>query len=181
MLKRMANGKAPPKKLIDFWEYLSSSLTSNFKDWWVQALTAGWRTWYMMFSYLGLGSPEAFRRYYSSEISLSSPYGEPSVFVPLIPLSDTKFLDYLNPSAWWFRYSNEPLRSSIAEFIKEFPIATSYDKNISKMRQPRLLLVSVDVQEGETVTFDSYEYNSTKCAICKEKCTSTNTLLKHIS
>jgi NTE family protein len=32
-----------------------------------------------------------------------------------------------------------------------FPIATSFDQN-----QPRLLLVSVDVQESAAVTFDSY-------------------------
>ena len=32
-----------------------------------------------------------------------------------------------------------------------FPIATSLDK-----REPRLLAISVDVEEGETVTFDSY-------------------------
>jgi NTE family protein len=179
-VKKNGKWEGSPKKLIDFWEYLSSSLTSNFKDRWVQALTAGWRIWYMMFPYLNLGSPEAFRRYYSSKISLSSPYGEPSVFVPLIPLSDTKFLDYLDTSAWWFRYSNEPLRSSIAKFVEEFPVATSYDKNSGKMRQPRLLLVSVDVQEGETVTFDSYEYNSTKCTICEKKCNDTDTLLKHV-
>jgi NTE family protein len=48
----------------------------------------------------------------------------------------------------WFLYSNEPLKRSIEKFAK-FPIATSPG-------EPRLLLVAVDVLEGETVTFDSY-------------------------
>lgn len=48
-------------------------------------------------------------------------------------------------------YSNEPLKRSLEKFAK-FPIATSYQNN-----EPRLLLVSVDVQEGSTVVFDSYE------------------------
>src|SRR5215208_3500291 len=144
-VKKNGKWEGSPKKLIDFWEYLSSSLTSNFKDRWVQALTAGWRIWYMMFPYLNLGSPEAFRRYYSSKISLSSPYGEPSVFVPLIPLSDTKFLDYLDTSAWWFRYSNEPLRSSIAKFVEEFPVATSYDKNSGKENKYAILYDGIEL------------------------------------
>jgi NTE family protein len=50
-----------------------------------------------------------------------------------------------------------PLRSSIDKCIKEFPIATSDEEHKGKMSEPRLLLVSVDVQEGATVTFDSYK------------------------
>ena len=37
------------------------------------------------------------------------------------------------------------------ETFAQCPIATSFNRN-----QPRLLLVSVDVQEGAVVTFDSY-------------------------
>jgi predicted acylesterase/phospholipase RssA len=51
----------------------------------------------------------------------------------------------------WYLYSNEPLKQSLEKFAK-FPIATSYEK-----KEPRLLLVAVDVQEGSTVVFDSYE------------------------
>jgi hypothetical protein len=51
----------------------------------------------------------------------------------------------------WYIYSNEPLKQSLEKFAK-FPIATSYEK-----KEPRLLLVAVDVQEGSTVVFDSYE------------------------
>ena len=33
--------------------------------------------------------------------------------------------------------------------------------------EPRLLLVSVDIDEGATVTFDSYPYIGKECQICK--------------
>ena len=87
------------------------------------------------------------RRYYSSkEFALS---GVSNVFSPLPPLMDSKFLD---PQNAWYRYDSSPLKRSLEKFAR-FPIATSFDGN---QRQPRLLLVSVDVQEGVTVTFDSY-------------------------
>jgi NTE family protein len=50
----------------------------------------------------------------------------------------------------WYVYTNQPLKESLAKFAR-FPIATSYEG-----KQPRLLLVSVDIQEGAVVTFDSY-------------------------
>src|SRR5207245_1377753 len=71
------------------------------------------------------------------------------VFSPILPLMDRKFLD---PQNIWYRFDNTPLKRSLERFAK-FPISTGFD-NIQ--RQPRLLLVSVDVQEGITVTFDSY-------------------------
>jgi predicted acylesterase/phospholipase RssA len=42
------------------------------------------------------------------------------------------------------------------ERFAKFPIATTFDENASST-QPRLILVSVDVAEGATVAFDSYE------------------------
>ncbi len=50
----------------------------------------------------------------------------------------------------WYRYDNSRLRRSLNETIG-FPIGTSHDKT-----EPRLLAISVDVEEGEIVTFDSY-------------------------
>ena len=44
-----------------------------------------------------------------------------------------------------------PLKKSLEKFAK-FPIATSYEEN-----EPRLLLVSIDVQDGTAVVFDSYQ------------------------
>ena len=48
-------------------------------------------------------------------------------------------------------YNKQPLQKSVEKFVK-FPIATNYEKG-----EPRLLVVSTDVAEGTTVTFDSYE------------------------
>ena len=45
----------------------------------------------------------------------------------------------------------DPLKQTLEKFVK-FPIATSYEK-----KEPRLLLVTIDVQDGSTVVFDSYE------------------------
>ena len=70
------------------------------------------------------------------------------MFGPSKTLEDRRFLDPVNT---WYLYSNEPLKRSLKKFAK-FPIATSYQNN-----EPRLLLVSVNVQEGSTVVFDSYE------------------------
>src|SRR5687767_14134286 len=39
---------------------------------------------------------------------------------------------------------------------------------------PRLLLVSVDIDEGATVTFDSYPYIGKECQICKSAITKSN-------
>jgi hypothetical protein len=80
----------------------------------------------------------------------------PKFSTPCIPLNgfpilDDRFFDnfgLLNNT--WYLYSNQPLKESLENYGK-FPIATSFNQN-----QPRLLLVSVDVQEGAVVTFDSY-------------------------
>jgi NTE family protein len=52
----------------------------------------------------------------------------------------------------WYTYDNQPLKDSLGKFSR-FPISTSFEKD---HKQPRLLLVSVDVLEGAAVTFDSY-------------------------
>jgi NTE family protein len=102
---------------------------------------------------------EDARRYYSAKQFLCS--GVPHVFSPLFSTPclpfigparfDTRFFDnVVLPNNIWYTYSNQPLKASLEKFIN-FPIKTSYKSN-----QPRLLIVSVDVQEGAVVTFDSY-------------------------
>jgi NTE family protein len=125
---------------------------------------------------------EAARRYYSTKEFLFS--GAPKVFSPEreFPIYDNKYFDNnsLLPNNLWFRYSNQPLRESIKKYA-EFPIATSSDNE-----EPRLLLVSVDVEEGETVTFDSYEYKGKECKICEKefeeanKKSDNNKLINHV-
>jgi NTE family protein len=96
---------------------------------------------------------EAARRYYSAKEYLYS--GAPNVFLPSIREYDNRFFDDLvMPTNIWFHYDNAPLKESIKQYVK-FPIATSFFPK--EKPQPRLLMVSVDVETGAIVTFDSYE------------------------
>jgi NTE family protein len=133
------------ERLVEFWEYLSKEslldCIPGFTNWW---------------DYLhnnidnGIATGEAARRYYSTkEFSVT---GVPTVFSPLIPQLDTKFFD---PQNIWYRFDSGPLKRSLERFAK-FPIATTFDERDS-LTKPRLILVSVDVAEGATVVFDSYE------------------------
>jgi len=134
--------KGSPEKLDAFWDYVSveslADITPGFKDW--------WDYWHNINPTVASG--EAARRYYSTkQFELT---GVSNVFLPFPPLADAKFMDISNT---WFRYDKDPLKISIEKFAK-FPIATNFGEDYQKL--PRLLLVSVDVQEGATVTFDSY-------------------------
>jgi predicted acylesterase/phospholipase RssA len=98
-----------------------------------------------------LASSEAARRYYSVKEYLK--YGTPNVFSPLPPEADYKFADSDNT---WLVHDSSPLQNTIKRYSKDenknkMSIATSWDK-----REPRLLVISVDVAEGKTVAFDSY-------------------------
>ena len=90
-----------------------------------------------------IATGEAARRYYSAkEFAI---VGVPTVFSPLIPQVDTKFFD---PQNIWYRFDSGPLKRSLERFAK-FPIATSFNEKVS-LTQPRLILVSVDVVEGDS-------------------------------
>jgi predicted acylesterase/phospholipase RssA len=133
------------ERLNEFWEYLSkeSSLDHipGFEAWWDYLHNNVNR---------GIATGEAARRYYTAkEFSVT---GVPTAFSFLMPQLDTKFFD---PQNIWYRFDSGPLKRSLERFAK-FPIATTFDGKAS-LTQPRLILVSVDVAEGATVTFDSYE------------------------
>jgi NTE family protein len=133
------------ERLGEFWEYLSkeSSLDHipGFEAWWDYLHNNVNR---------GIATGEAARRYYTAkEFSVT---GVPTAFSFLMPQLDTKFFD---PQNIWYRFDSGPLKRSLERFAK-FPIATTFDGKAS-LTQPRLILVSVDVAEGATVTFDSYE------------------------
>lgn len=127
-------------RLIEFWEYMA---TESFID-----IIPGFNEWWNYWHYFNkdLASSESARRYYGTKEFMLR--GVPKVFGLSKTLEDKRFLDPVNTR---YLYSNEPLKRSLEKFAK-FPIATSYQNN-----EPRLLLVSVDVQEGSTVVFDSYE------------------------
>jgi NTE family protein len=95
---------------------------------------------------------EAVRRYYTWKYFLLT--GTPNVYTSCILQPDFKFFDLFNPYSLLYRVSNEPLLRSIKKYWypNAPPIKTSFDA-----KQPRLLLVSVDIQNGTSCTFDSYE------------------------
>ncbi len=95
-------------------------------------------------------SKEASRRYYSARYFLL--HGVPNMYVsPYQQRYAFKFFDDESDLTKWYIHSIQPLQDTLKLFA-HFPLATNFDKN-----EPRLLIFSVDVAEGETVTFDSYE------------------------
>jgi NTE family protein len=127
--------------LENFWIEDTSTVTylenPYFQNWW-------WKHGNLFPS----ASNEAVRRYYSVKQLLAA--GARNVYSPLPPKMDTKFFDPLNT---WHRYSNAPLKRIINKYwdYDNFPIKTSLEQG-----EPRLLLVTVDVQKGVVLTFDSY-------------------------
>lgn len=137
-------------KLVEFWTKRISSqpyLKGNFNYRYYWSDREGWRRIYPK-----IATTEAARRYYSVQEFLFR--GAENVFTPQepFPLRDDKFFD--DRYNTWLRYSNTPLKESIKAYA-DFPIKTEPANN-----EPRLLLVTVDVEEGETVTFDSYSPKS---------------------
>ena len=139
-VKEKKTWRGSAERLIEFWEHLA---TESVVD-----KMPGFTQWWDYWHYLNnvVATSESARRYYNTKQFILK--GVPNVFKPSQTLTDKTFLD---PSNVWYLYSNGPLKQSLEKFAK-FPIATSYEK-----REPRLLLVAVDVQEGSTVVFDSYE------------------------
>ena len=128
------------ERLVEFWEYVSTESSVER----IPYFTHFWDSWHRLDNRIASG--ESVRRYISTKEFILK--GVPNVFVPKMPLLDSRFFDPLNT---WFMYDNKPLKESIEKFAK-FPISTSFEKG-----EPRLLLVAVDVQEATPVVFDSYE------------------------
>jgi NTE family protein len=143
-VKENKSWRGSADRLIEFWEYMATEsfidMIPGFTDWWNY-----WQNYWHYFN-TDLASSESARRYYGTKQFMLK--GVPKVFIPFKTLEDRRFLD---PANTWYLYSNEPLKKSLQKFAK-FPISTSYQLN-----EPRLLLVSVDIQEGTAVVFDSYE------------------------
>ena len=139
-VKEKKTWRGSAERLIEFWEHLATESVVDkmpgFTQWWDYSHSLN----------NVVATSESARRYYNTKQFIFN--GVPNVFKPSQSLTDKTFLD---PSNVWYLYSNEPLKQSLEKFAK-FPIATSYEK-----KEPRLLLVAVDVQEGSTVVFDSYE------------------------
>src|SRR5918997_923530 len=145
VVNRKKTWEEAAKELENFWmdEEKGLSSTPGFSNlWWEQAKMQ------KKFS----ASPEAARRYYSVKEYLK--YGTPNVFSPLPPEPDSKFAD---PDNTWFVHDSSPLQNTIERYSKDennkekLSIATKWNN-----KEPRLLVISVDVAEGKTVAFDSY-------------------------
>jgi hypothetical protein len=73
---------------------------------------------------------ESLRRYYSTKKRIVN--GEPYVFSLLFyppfptPLFN-KFFDY-SPSAWWYQYSNQPLKEDLLDFAPKLEEMTTIIK-----------------------------------------------------
>jgi predicted acylesterase/phospholipase RssA/DNA-binding ferritin-like protein len=95
---------------------------------------------------------EAARRYYSSKEFVTK--GTPYVASGIIPWSIFgKFFDFSDQSNYLPRPDNKhipgfSLKGTLQQFV-DFPIKSTEG-------QPRFLLVTVDVQTGDAITFDSY-------------------------
>jgi NTE family protein len=146
VVNRKKTWEEAAKELENFWVEEGKGLcsTPGFSNlWWEEAKRQKKFT----------ASPEAARRYYSVKEYLK--YGTPNVFLPLPPEQDSKFADQDNT---WSVHDISPLQNTIERYSKDentnkekLSIATSW-----KNKEPRLLVISVDVAEGKTVAFDSY-------------------------
>lgn len=81
--------------------------------------------------------------------------GTRNVFSSPAYISDNRYFDNFGfpINNGWYRYNNQPLQDLIGKYwnYEEHPLKTSFEN-----KEPRLLLVTVDVENGETITFDSY-------------------------
>jgi len=113
---------------------------------------------------------EATRRYYSAKQFLRT-YGAPNVASGIKPWSAfAKFSDFFeqlnyNPRPDNRHYVYYSLKRTLEQFA-DFPIKTEEG-------EPRFLLITVDVQTGDAVTFDSYtreaKYHDVKNSIYNER------------
>ena len=139
-------------KLEQFWKHISTPTPIHAKF-----ISNGW--WWQE-NNKNIASKEAARKYYSTKQFFTT--GVENVFSPPTILYDTKFFDniqYSPPNNVWYRYNNTPLRESIESIIgKNFSIKTRpyFSDDNSAIEGPRLLVVSVDVDDATAVVFDSY-------------------------
>jgi predicted acylesterase/phospholipase RssA len=134
------------ERLSNYWRNISVDLSKEV-DFWIRWWNEEHR------DDPGAASYEAARRYYSTKHLLQN--GEYRKFPKPNIILDEKFFDNhpAIPNNIWIRYEKDLLRKGIADF--NFPISTSHEEG-----EPRLLVVSTDVKDGSTVTFDSYATKS---------------------
>ena len=138
------------ENLLEFWTHNEEGLSSSpdISEWWNEAKKPT-----RMFT----ASPEAMRRYYSVKSYLSR-YGTPNVCLLPIPQCGLKFADQ-DDKALQFVSGSTHLQETIERYSKHQKKENNQDLRLATswhQREPRLLVVSLDVAEGKTVAFDSY-------------------------
>jgi predicted acylesterase/phospholipase RssA len=150
-VKQKGSWEGAPQQLLNFWKYISSTPILSR---WLSEYYTNYNNPSSNETNI-LASTEALRRYYSAKEFTYT--GAQNVFLSPTMRYDFKFFDNFSVPVnnIWVTYDNTPLRESIRNHAV-FPIATSFDEDNLKKQEPRLLLVSVDAEEGEAVTFESY-------------------------
>ena len=106
---------------------------------------------------------EIARRYYSYWWSLI--FGTPGVLGPVMLQPDMKFLDPLGITHVFARFNNDPLVETMKNYwnFDDKQYSSIKTTTTEEGRQPRLLVVTTDVQDFTTpVLFDSYAKKSNK-------------------
>jgi len=160
-------------ELIDFY----SNMNPAYK-WYVDMLTAWpllehsfWKDYFIDGWYIP-ATAEAVRRYYSAKhFRTTGPFNVATGVWPWLQFA--KFFDFLDrTTSLTFRPDNKhfslfSLKKTLERF-SHFPIKTSPEE-----KEPRLLLVTVDVKTGDAVTFDSYnneaKYHDNKNSISNKR------------
>ena len=144
------------------WEHASDTLRQYWEGMknqtWVENsipfFKEGWKYYWNFWNAFDkkIASPEAARRYWSGMQLSNYPYIGAKNLSTTIPQLTFKFLDPNLMLSSWLGYDFEPLKTSLKNAI-DFPIKTSVTRG-----EPRLMLVTVDVQDcSEATVFDSYE------------------------
>jgi len=148
VVNRNKTWKEAIRQLENFWTDEEKGLSSNpdFTKWWYNDGNIQNKI---------DASEEARRRYYSVKEYFI--HGTPEVCTPpILKGLDSKFGD--QKDNLWFYHKSDPLENTIVRYSidqnqtnKKMRIATSREE-----KQPRLLVISVNVEQGKTITFDSY-------------------------
>lgn len=139
--------------LENFWTSKEKGLGSNLSQ--EDLEKQGWTKWHEQSekNIPGVASAETARRYYSVKHFVWN--GALRVHEPLQPkpIPDSRLFDDQFNS--WILHSHDRLKDTIQNFA-QLPLTTTLFDKKKGSQQPRLLVFSVDVSNGVTVTFDSY-------------------------
>ncbi|MEO9363900.1 MAG: patatin-like phospholipase family protein, partial [Nitrososphaera sp.] len=154
--KNNKNWEGAPEALNGFWRGLKNQTWVEnafplFKELWKNY----WNFWSAFDS--KIASPEAARRYWSWMQLANFPYLGARNLSTTLPQLTYRFLDPNLMISSWLGYNFDPLKAYLEKTVN-FPLKTRLAEG-----EPRLMLVSIDVQDcSEATVFDSYEKEDNK-------------------